>query len=97
VLEQRTRGGFRESYELYRLTNLLSLALFHPFHRLSHLSDAAPKEFPARNPKKQGVGRHPHRGFETVTIAFQGEIEHADNKGNRGVSSGCCPSQFAPC
>jgi Pirin len=26
-----------------------------------------------------------HRGFETVTIAFQGEVEHRDNKGNTGV------------
>jgi redox-sensitive bicupin YhaK (pirin superfamily) len=31
------------------------------------------------------VGQHPHRGFETVTIAFQGEIEHADSAGNRDV------------
>jgi hypothetical protein len=27
---------------------------------------------------------HPHRGFETVTIAFNGEIEHADSMGNKG-------------
>lgn len=44
----------------------------------------APKKFPATK-KRLGVGQHPHRGFETVTIAFQGEVEHADNKGNRGV------------
>jgi len=31
------------------------------------------------------VGPHPHRGFETVTIAFQGEVEHGDSVGNRGV------------
>src|SRR4051812_909735 len=35
--------------------------------------------------EKRGVGAHPHRGFETVTIAFQGEIEHGDSVGNRGV------------
>ena len=34
---------------------------------------------------KRGVGAHPHRGFETVTIALQGEIEHGDSVGNRGV------------
>lgn len=34
---------------------------------------------------RRGVGPHPHRGFETVTIAFQGEIEHADSVGNKGV------------
>lgn len=33
----------------------------------------------------RGVGRHPHRGFETVTVAFQGEVEHADSVGNRDV------------
>merc|ERR1719487_2895421 len=46
---------------------------------------AAPKEFPANNPRKLGVGQHPHRGFETITIAFQGEVEHGDSVGNRGV------------
>jgi len=45
---------------------------------------AAPREFEATQ-EKLGVGPHPHRGFETVTIAFQGEIEHGDSVGNRGV------------
>lgn len=45
---------------------------------------AAPREFAATN-EKRGVGPHPHRGFETVTIAFQGEVEHGDSVGNRGV------------
>ena len=44
----------------------------------------APKDFP-RTSSKLGVGMHAHRGFETVTIALQGEIEHKDNKGNGGV------------
>jgi quercetin 2,3-dioxygenase len=35
--------------------------------------------------QKRGVGAHPHRGFETVTLAFQGEIEHGDSVGNRGI------------
>merc|ERR1719401_654693 len=44
----------------------------------------APKEFsPTRG--KLGVGKHPHRGFETVTIAWQGEVEHGDHLGNRDV------------
>ena len=33
----------------------------------------------------RGVGAHPHRGFETVTIAYEGKIEHYDNKGNHGI------------
>jgi len=45
---------------------------------------AAPREFAATD-EKRGVGPHPHRGFETVTIAFQGEVEHGDSVGNRGV------------
>lgn len=48
---------------------------------------AAPKSFPPNPNKNQqrGVGLHPHRGFETVTIAFQGEVEHSDSKGNNDV------------
>ena len=41
---------------------------------------AAPKHF-GPSAKRRGVGQHPHRGFETVTLAFQGEIEHADSTG----------------
>jgi redox-sensitive bicupin YhaK (pirin superfamily) len=32
----------------------------------------------------RGVGWHPHRGFETVTIAYEGEVEHEDSTGSRG-------------
>jgi redox-sensitive bicupin YhaK (pirin superfamily) len=45
----------------------------------------APKQFGPKVGQPRGVGTHPHRGFETVTIAFQGEVEHHDNKGNSGV------------
>jgi redox-sensitive bicupin YhaK (pirin superfamily) len=34
---------------------------------------------------RRGVGTHPHRGFETVTIAYQGSIAHRDSTGNGGV------------
>ena len=34
---------------------------------------------------RRGVGAHPHRGFETVTIAYDGKVEHHDNNGNHGV------------
>jgi len=33
----------------------------------------------------RGVGVHPHRGFETVTIAYHGEVAHHDSAGNSGV------------
>jgi quercetin 2,3-dioxygenase len=40
---------------------------------------------PSKNPK--GVGVHPHRGFETVTIAYHGRVAHHDSAGNSGVIS----------
>lgn len=33
----------------------------------------------------RGVGVHPHRGFETVTIAYKGSVAHNDSTGNSGV------------
>ena len=38
---------------------------------------------PALSPK--GVGVHPHRGFETVTIAYKGQVAHHDSFGNSGI------------
>lgn len=38
---------------------------------------------PSEDPK--GVGVHPHRGFETVTIAYQGKVEHHDSSGGGGI------------
>merc|ERR1719487_135974 len=43
---------------------------------------ATPKKFPPTQ-KRLGVGEHPHRGFETVTICWNGEVEHSDSVGNR--------------
>lgn len=48
------------------------------------LDYAAPYNF-APGSAKRGVGEHPHRGFETVTIAYQGEIEHRDSGGGGGM------------
>lgn len=45
---------------------------------------AGPAEFPPSN-HKRGVGEHPHRGFETVTIVYSGEVEHRDSSGGGGV------------
>src|SRR5471030_3194809 len=47
------------------------------------LDYAAPYEFPAGH-EKRGVGGHPHKGFETVTVAYQGELEHRDSSGGGG-------------
>jgi quercetin 2,3-dioxygenase len=35
--------------------------------------------------KRRGVGQHPHRGFETVTIVYDGEVEHRDSIGQGGI------------
>jgi hypothetical protein len=52
------------------------------------LDYAGPTEFvPSDHPR--GVDEHPHRGFETVTIVYQGELEHRDSAGNHGkIGSG---------
>ena len=48
------------------------------------LDYASPVQFaPAAQPR--GVGEHPHRGFETVTIVYQGEVAHRDSVGNAGL------------
>jgi quercetin 2,3-dioxygenase len=39
----------------------------------------------APTPRPRGVGVHPHRGFETVTCAFQGSVAHHDSAGGGGV------------
>lgn len=49
-----------------------------------HLDYAGPEQFaPTATPR--GVGSHPHRGFETVTIVYQGEVEHRDSTGSGGM------------
>lgn len=52
-----------------------------PFLLLDH---AGPAEFEPTQ-RRRGVGEHPHRGFETVTIVYDGEVEHRDSTGQGGV------------
>ena len=52
-----------------------------PFLMLDY---AAPYEFQPTT-ERRGVGQHPHRGFETVTIVYDGEVEHRDSTGNGGI------------
>jgi len=47
------------------------------------LDYAEPYEFPPSH-EPRGVGEHPHKGFETVTVVYQGELEHRDSAGNHG-------------
>jgi redox-sensitive bicupin YhaK (pirin superfamily) len=52
-----------------------------PFIMLDY---AGPTLYPATDTPR-GVGEHPHRGFETVTIVYQGRVAHRDSAGNSGV------------
>lgn len=52
-----------------------------PFIMLDH---AGPYQFEPTTARR-GVGTHPHKGFETVTIVYEGEVEHRDSTGAGGV------------
>lgn len=69
-----------------RVTNLFPSAAdlgarISPFLMLDYHApyDYAPTDRP------RGVGVHPHRGFETVTLAFEGSVAHHDSTGTGGV------------
>jgi quercetin 2,3-dioxygenase len=56
-------------------------AAISPFLLLDY---AGPAEFPPSD-KPRGVEEHPHRGFETVTIVYSGEVAHRDSSGGGGL------------
>ena len=64
---------------LFTYDNLASR--ISPFLLLDY---AGPHDF-APTQARRGVGQHPHRGFETVTIVYQGELEHRDSTGAGGL------------
>jgi redox-sensitive bicupin YhaK (pirin superfamily) len=63
---------------LFAYSNLAPV--IDPFLLLDY---AGPAEFPP-TAERRGVGEHPHRGFETVTIVYAGEVEHRDSSGGGG-------------
>ena len=63
---------------LFAYPNLGSV--LSPFLLLDY---AGPMEYPPTS-QRRGVGEHPHRGFETVTIVYHGEVEHRDSSGGGG-------------
>ena len=69
----RVRGYFSSIPRAFEKLNPFLLLDYHPPY------DYAPSERP------RGVGVHPHRGFETVTIAWQGSVAHHDSTGSGGV------------
>lgn len=52
-----------------------------PFLMLDH---GGPTTFDVTT-QRRGVGEHPHRGFETVTLVYDGEVEHRDSSGGGGT------------
>jgi len=73
-------NGFRV-HNIIRGTEGLSMQRMSPFIMMDYNS---PYYFsPSETPR--GVGVHPHRGFETVTIAYKGKVEHHDSSGGGGV------------
>ena len=73
--------GFRV-YGILGRKEPLSMKRMSPFLLL----DYAPAHyFPPNNGAPRGVGPHPHRGIETVTIAYKGKVEHNDSTGAGGI------------
>lgn len=56
-----------------------------PFLLLDYAKPISFEPNPNYESKPYGVGQHPHKGFETVTIAYAGEISHSDSTGGYGV------------
>ena len=70
---------------LRRVLGLETAKAFDPFLMLDGFDSADPADY------VRGFPWHPHRGIETVTYLLQGEMEHGDNLGHRGViRSGEC-------
>src|SRR5215831_5955771 len=72
--------GFRV-HNFFPNNRIIDRKRMSPFFLLDYNSkvEFAPSEIP------RGVSVHPHRGFETVTIAYHGKVAHHDSAGNSGV------------
>ncbi len=72
--------GFRV-HNFFPSSNLIGMKGMSPFFLMDYGSkwNVPPSDTP------RGVGVHPHRGFETVTIAYHGSVAHNDSAGNSGV------------
>lgn len=73
-------NGFHVS--TYFPSRNLSSARVSPFVLMDY---GPPKQFEPLARGKRGVGWHPHRGFETVTLAWEGSVAHRDNAGHAGI------------
>lgn len=71
----------------FRVHNYIPSGLGVGFERMDPfiLMDYNSKFYFPPTSKQRGVDVHPHRGFETVTIAYKGKVAHHDSAGNSGV------------
>ena len=69
-----------DGFPVHTIFHYQERAELSPFLLLDH---AGPADFSAAGTQR-GVDWHPHRGFETVTVVFDGEVDHEDTAGNGG-------------
>jgi redox-sensitive bicupin YhaK (pirin superfamily) len=80
IYRQREGHWVGDGFPVHTVLDYQTQPELSPFILLDH---AGPADFaPAEKPR--GVGWHPHRGFETVTVVFDGEVDHQDTAGNGG-------------
>lgn len=90
---ERSVEGVHRSSGFHWVGNGFFVSTYFPSRTLSAervspflLMDYGPaREFAPQLRGKRGVGWHPHRGFETVSLAWEGTVAHRDNAGHRGV------------
>lgn len=90
---QRTVEAVHSSNSFHWVGNGFFVSSYFPSEELSAqrvspflLMDYGPsRDFSPLPAGKRGVGWHPHRGFETVTLAWEGAVAHRDNAGHAGI------------
>jgi quercetin 2,3-dioxygenase len=93
ALELRSVEGVHKSTTFHWVGNGFFVSTYFPSAKLPAervspfvlMDYGPPKDFEATASGKRGVGWHPHRGFETVTLAWEGAVAHRDNAGHAGV------------
>ncbi|GAB2570299.1 pirin family protein [Spirosoma areae] len=88
MVTQRTISDIRTATPNNVGDGFVGLNAFHPqgsrpFNPFLLLDHHGPMKVPPST-KPKGVDQHPHRGFETVTIVYEGALEHRDSAGNYG-------------
>jgi len=89
----RTVEGIHRSTGFHWVGNGFFVSTYFPSARLPAervspfvlMDYGPPRDFAPAARGKRGVGWHPHRGFETVTLAWEGAVAHRDNAGHSGV------------